>query len=327
MNDIGFMLKYVWPVMRKAYKNDIPKRCARCIISEKCDDTLEYSNFCKACSVYDQEVKVKKHNLPADRYRKFMDVMLKIESDPRRILFLLSGGKDSIYCLKHLRETFHSHHIIAMVVDCGFINEIALGNARWAAKEYGVDLIHVRSHQGQFKKKLREAFLNLGSEGCYKQIDFVHGSTIFDVGKLFCRDLGIEVMASGMSPEQLELIVCDNSCVMEQDEWPGLKQVFPMAVWNPSEEQINKHIPDHIETDPLKTNHSLVLPMCVLDIKRLGYFSFEQEFGSLVRRGKADRKKWLYAFEMLEFFSRKGWLDPIANNELAKLGLSLKDLT
>lgn len=64
----------------------------------------------------------------------------------------------------------------------------------------------------------------------------------------------------------------------------------------------------------------------VIDILNNGYSSFEPEFAQLIREKKADRKMWLYVFELLEFASRKGLLNKDLNICLAKLNLKISDI-
>ena len=67
--------------------------------------------------------------------------------------------------------------------------------------------------------------------------------------------------------------------------------------------------------------------MIVADYLRLGYASFEPEFASMVRAGKADRTFWRNVFEMLEYSARTGWLlGGEIDKQARSIGLTRQDI-
>jgi hypothetical protein len=107
--------------------------------------------------------------------------------------------------------------------------------------------------------------------------------------------------------------------------------ICPLVVWRTNEEEIKKIVRSSEllpakNISPIVSNNQLILTMSAIDVINLGYCSFEPEFAQLVREGKTDRKTWLYAFELLEFATLRGFLKRDIETSLAKLGLTLNDV-
>ena len=78
---------------------------------------------------------------------------------------------------------------------------------------------------------------------------------------------------------------------------------------------------------PLLTNNIILPMMIAVDYLRLGYGSFEPEFASQVRNGKADPVFWRNVFEMLEHSAKTGWMLDAEIDKIAKgLDLTRKDI-
>jgi hypothetical protein len=108
--------------------------------------------------------------------------------------------------------------------------------------------------------------------------------------------------------------------------------LFPMYVWRIDEQELRRRVielgliqPGH--DSPLVTNNTLVPLMGIIDVKNLGYSSFEPEFATLVRAGKTDRRLWLAIFEMLEYSSRSRFLmERLVGHTLRALNLTIEQI-
>jgi len=112
--------------------------------------------------------------------------------------------------------------------------------------------------------------------------------------------------------------------------WPQF--LHPFYVWRYAERHIQAEVLrlgliKRGNDSPMLTNNLIIPMMTVLDHVRLGYASFEPEFASQVRLGKADPLFWRNAFEMLEYAARTGWMLGDEIERMAEsLGLTREDL-
>jgi hypothetical protein len=246
-------------------------------------------------------------------------------------LVLLSGGKDSAYILYRVTSEFPKLRILSVMVDNGFSSPVALSNAEYVAKKLNVDFLMYRSEVDEFKRKLKQAFIELNGRSAYGAIDYVDGTMIFDAAKKLSGNFGIPLLISGLSWAQLEQIAgVENTFVQNQPDY-NLIEVFPLAAWKTEEHAVRKFVRDKAlipkgKDSPIVTNNDLILPMCVIDILNLGYCSFEPEFAQLIREGKAERNQWRNTFELLEYGVKTGRLIKEANKALAKMNLSIDEI-
>lgn len=316
--------RYIWPLARLFIKR--PKRCKRCIISELAEPLNQ--GFCEACFTSAPP------ELGADAilgshvnlFDKLNAVLGQRAPDkPYDALLMLSGGKDSAYILHRLRQEQPDMRILCAVIDNGFMSSHALKNAASISRKLDVDMVTISSHQKKFACAFLDAFRSLKpGVGSYHAVDGVDGALLFEVGREVQRSLGIPLLIGGLSWVQAELHGTER--LLDQGE------VHPLAIWRTSEADIREHVRRlgllaAGSESPVVSNNELILPMSVIDILNNGYSSFEAEFATLVRQGKADRKIWLYTFEQLRFAARLGLLTRAANKTLGRLGLSIKELT
>ena len=319
--------EYLWPIIRLAVNKK--KRCKKCILSEA---YLPLENgVCEYCSDQVSFSGEEHLEVAEDVKNEFHQRMMSyIESDrPYHVLLLLSGGKDSAYILYRLKSEFPDLRILSVFVDNGFSSPVAISNATYVAGKFNTDLMVVSSYVDEFSKIFRQAFLNLKGRGSYGVIDKADGDFIFEVGQNVAHDMQIPVIIGGLSWVQLEKIFGIKGFELaEKDKVPV---IHPLAVWRVNEQGIrdevrNRKLLPPGSDNPIVTNNNLILTMCALDVKNNGYCSFEPEFAQLVREGKTDRKTWLYNFELLEFATRKGFMDNEIKESLSKLNLTLDDV-
>lgn len=318
---------YVWPLMRPFIRKT--KRCKSCILSERY--TLLKDGICEFCLNYKEKIGVVSFSKAAH----FNELKLKniihenITNARYHAIILLSGGKDSAYVLDRLKFEFPDFRILAVVINNGFMSPFAIKNASYISEKLNIDLVVHNSAVENFNSELKKAFLSLKGRGAAGVVDHTDGTLIFKTGQQLARELNIPLMLSGLSWVQVEQIVgIDNFELTEMD---GVRQIFPLAVWKTDEQDIRAYVREKklmiIGTDsPIVSNSELVVAMSILDIKNLGYSSFEPEFAQLIREKKTSRKTWLHLFELLEFATRFGFLNKDFKRSLSKLNIDIKEL-
>lgn len=317
---------YAWPVVRHFLR--VSKRCRRCILSEKYAP-LE-GGLCPECL----RIESSPVNPPVEASTAMQEefstlLTLSIDEKPYHVALMLSGGKDSAYILYRLRAEFPGLRILSLIVNNGFMSPFAIDNARLAAEKCSSDLLVVNSQTDTFAKAFRRAFCELDGRGSYGVIDFADGDLIFTIGKKIAIERDIPILIGGLSWVQVQKILGFDGFELSKPGDP--KIIFPLSVWRTHEQEIRKFVREKKllakGTDsPIVSNSVLSLVMSAVDVLNLGYCSFEPEFAQLVREGKTDRKTWLYAFELLEFATKKGILKKDIEIGLERLGLSLSDV-
>lgn len=303
------------------------KRCKNCILSEV---YVPLNNgLCAECSkeaTLSGKKNIEVSEETKTRFHERMTTCCNTDNSYQALL-LLSGGKDSAYILSRIKSEYPDLKILCAFVNNGFSSPVAISNATFVAEKFKTDLLIVNSYINDFLKTFREAFLNLDGHGSYGVVDHADGDFIFAVGQKMAREMKIPMVIGGLSWVQLEKIfgVCD--FVLEQET----PVIHPLAVWRVNEQDIRTEVRKHEllppgNDNPVVTNNTLILTMCALDIKNIGYCSFEPEFAQLVREGKTDRKTWLHNFELLEFATRKGFLDKEIKNSLDRLNIAIGDV-
>ncbi len=321
-------LRWIWPLLRLC--SGVSKRCTSCLLSEKYIDLIH--GICPECqqkqlkrdmplSENDSSEFIRNQNLFDERINYYTQLN---KDRSYHIAILFSGGKDSTYILDRLKTEYPNLKILLIMVHNGFTNPLAFENAKKVSNDLGVDLLTVNHHVPLFFKKFKEAFLNLKGRGSYGEIDKVDGDTIFKIGKDIARDLKIPALIAGLTAVQIKLIFKRTEFEIEKD---GVHMLYPLAVWGVGENVIREYVRDKKllvpgSEDPVASNNQLIVTMCAIDVLNLGYCSFEPEFAELVRQGKADRKTWLYNFEILEFGVKTRALFPEIKSVLAQLGLT-----
>ncbi len=317
--------EYLWPVIRFVIKKK--RRCKNCILSEA---YLPLKNgLCEKCSNEINCFEEKHFEASEDIKHKFHEKITSYQETDKRYhcLLLLSGGKDSAYILYRMKLEYPGLRILCVFVDNGFSSPVAISNATYVADKFKTDFMIVSSYVDEFSKVFRQAFLDLKGRGSYGVVDKADGDFIFEVGQKVARDMRIPMILGGLSWVQLQKIFGIDGFELEQE----IPVIHPLAVWRVNEQGIRdevqaRNLLPRGNDNPVVTNNKLILTMCALDVKNNGYCSFEPEFAQLVREGKANRKTWLYNFELLEFATLNGFLDKEISDSLEKLHLTMDDV-
>jgi hypothetical protein len=311
--------KYIWPIHRLFVKKQ--KRCKKCILSTK--STQFNSDTCIECGTTIKPSVGGIHN-----FEEFDNKVLSLKTDGKyQAIFLLSGGKDSAYSAYTIRTHYPDLRMLGVFVDNGFTSDYVYENLKHTTDKLKMDYIIINSFKPEFKKNIREAIISiLPHRTAYDTIDYADGSLIHKIGMDIASYMNIPIIFSGISYTQLTYI--DNE---EGEKFIDGKILFPLAIWRISESTIRSLVVLHDliklgNESPLVTNSKLIIPMAAIDMKRQGFSSFEKEFAKLVREGKAKRKTWLYIFELLDYITKIGILDKMANKVLKELNLSMDDI-
>lgn len=135
-----------------------------------------------------------------------------------------------------------------------------------------------------------------------------------------------------------------NTIFNEEDQklfWDGTgkekeripKYVLPLAAWRPNKADIlhiletEQLLPER-DSSPILTNNQVLSVMTALDIKRIGYCSFEPEFSAMIRFGENDPYYWKNTFEFVEFLVRREsmLIRNTVNKVLKKLDLTAQEV-
>ena len=291
---VEWYARWMWPVHRLFIR--LKKRCKNCILTGELKGGL-----CELCRQQTNNFSTSKpHTSSPTDISKLTEAVL-----------LLSGGKDSAYVLNRLRQEHPNLKIACVLVNTGFMSPLAIPNAVGIAQKTQTELLIVNSYIDKFKEVLRGALLKLNGRGSYGVIDFAEGNLIFEIGKQIA---GERILISGMTHAQLNHI----------DTGVDNNLIFPMDWWRIGEEELI--VANLVSGTPATTNSTLVPMMVMLDIKNLGYCSFEPEFAQLIRERKANRKTWLYIFELSEYLVTRGFLDKELEKSLKNFNLTPEEV-
>jgi hypothetical protein len=108
--------------------------------------------------------------------------------------------------------------------------------------------------------------------------------------------------------------------------------ILPLVAWRPdkaavqADAEIQKYLPKK-DSSPILTNNQVLSVMTAIDIKTIGYCSFEPEFSEMIRFRENDPVYWRNVFELVELaVKRKFLLGRTISKVLTKLGLSARDV-
>lgn len=312
MQILEVIAQTIWPLLSRFV--DKPVRCHTCILTEQAA-RIDSSGICEQCQTTTTVDSVLSNRAPLKIYEQ-------------KALVMISGGKDSAYLLDQLVHDYPVIDFTAIIVDNGFMAPAAKNNAIHLCKLLNVPLIIDDRHTHVFYEQFRNALINLNKKPCYQALDGVDGDITFKLVSDYAVENGFKTIITGLSKEQLRRIFNTDDYVYTDAN--KIKIVNPLALWNTNESEIRRYVVDNglmKKAGPLATNSQLVILMAILDTKNLGYSSFEPEFASLVRQGKADRQYWINMFDFLKWSTDRGYFDSIANRLLKRFNLSLKDVT
>lgn len=352
-----------WPQIRPTVQSQLPQRCQRCILSDRCVPLQD--GLCEFCRTQKPTTAAPNR----EPMQQALHGILKEHQGRGRgrydALVLFSGGKDSAYLLHRLSSEYPGLRLLAATIDNGFFSAVAMANARRILERIDVDHITLKPRASLYKKTFRHAFTHLNPEGCYTTVDRMDGDLAFDLGRNLAASLDIPLMIAGLSPEQVERVLglksfetpreqerarritsagfnldelyqgADRKAWWDGTAWPEERVprvLYPFYAWPYDEQQIRNEVIrlGLIEAgadNPLVTNNDTIPVMLAVDVMVLGYSGFEPEFAELVRTGRAERLFWLPLFESLDYLARRGaFLPRCVDDTLSRLNLTRRDV-
>lgn len=110
------------------------------------------------------------------------------------------------------------------------------------------------------------------------------------------------------------------------------RYILPLLAWRPDkssvqdDQELQELLPKR-DSSPILTNNQVLAVMTAIDIKTIGYCSFEPEFSEMIRFRENDPIYWRNVFELVELaVKRRFLLETIITKVLIKLGLSSKQV-
>jgi len=261
------------------------KICTNCVLPETFPGILfDENGRCSYCSRYrgrENQEKLK------DRFRqKFSDILRKARGKgPCDVLVAYSGGKDSTYTLRLLKEDFDLR-IRAITFDHGFVSPMALENIRNVTDNLDID--HLTICPGA--KTIRTLFIRSMAPNRYPIKALERASSIcnscMNLVKSFLLKSAIEmrvpIIAYGWSPGQAPIqssVFKTNDSMIRQMQKAMIKPVKEMIGDRLSAFFLEKH---HFETKPSSQPDGfpyLVHPLAFLDYNEQNILNEIKEIG------------------------------------------------
>ena len=110
------------------------------------------------------------------------------------------------------------------------------------------------------------------------------------------------------------------------------RYILPFVAWRPDKSATQEVLEDEgllpkRDSSPIITNNQVLSVMTALDIRTIGYSSFEPEFAEMIRFRESNPIYWRNVFELVEFaVHNKVLLKKVVEKVLKKLGLRAEDL-
>lgn len=353
----------LWPLMRPLVRKGFVRRCRRCVLSEH-HGPLNANGLCKACMEFTPLPTPPQDILTGPNP---VDDLLRrtVGTAPGRYdaILLISGGKDSAFLLDRLRQDHPQLRLLTVLVNNGFMSPVALENVTQLLTRLPGEHIEIRPPTDLVRAVFRWALTHLHRQKIYSLVDLFDAQITFDAAFKLAADLAIPLVVAGLGKNQVENVFGPIDWVWPWEEidfpsrvgagreealkdaegrlwyraerWPAERRprlVTPFLLWDPREEFLLSEVERRGllapgNSNPLITNNTLIPLICLAEVARFGYTSFEAEFARQVREGKSARDRWLRVFESFEYCARTGrFLSGSTRETLAALGLSLQDL-
>jgi hypothetical protein len=363
-----FYAQRVWPMHRMLVRSRLAPRCRRCALSSR-REPLDGQGLCGPCRTAAASARTAAAGAGrVDRSPPLHRLLTAYQgrgTGSHDALLLFSGGKDSVYMLKRIRDEHPLLRVLALSIDNTFMSPIARDNIDRLIARIDVDHIMVRHSRAFMAQLFRYCLTHLNADGGYGTVDFSDGELILDTARRVAAEQAIPLILCGYSRYQVEngLRLNDFESPRERElidrvQTAGIpltdiasgdalrtwwrasdfeagrvaRMIFPMCAWDLEEDLVKAAVRAwglmrQGYDSPIVTNHALIPLIGVVDVHQLGYSSFEVEFCRMIRDGKADRQHWQNVFELLEYTSRTGmFVRPPVLQGLEMLGLTLADV-
>lgn len=110
------------------------------------------------------------------------------------------------------------------------------------------------------------------------------------------------------------------------------RYILPLVAWRPDKSAMQAELMEQgllpkKDSSPILTNNQVLAVMTAIDIKTIGYCSFEPEFAEMIRYRENDPVYWRNVFELVELaVKRRFLLERIISDVLKKLDLTPEDV-
>ncbi|MBK9429015.1 MAG: hypothetical protein IPN65_00640 [Elusimicrobia bacterium] len=283
---------------------------------------------------------------------------------PHDALVLFSGGKDSVYMIRRLRDEHPRLRLLAFTHDNTFMSPVARDNIDRLVRRLDLDHVTLRPTRAFMKKLFRYGLTHLNENGGYGTVDFSDGELLLDTARGLAAEKGIPLILCGYSrlraveaagglcgtlnPQRGNARTAPAGLPLKDifgpedphpwwrgSRWPAdrvARLLFPLAAWNLDESAVRDQVAawgllSPRQNSPVVTNHQLIPLLGVVDVHQRGYSGFEIEFCRMIREGKAPYAHWRRVFEFLEHTSRTGlFLKPAVIETLRALDLSAAEV-
>ncbi len=312
------------------------KICRKCILPETFPGIkFNDQGVCKYC--LKEEATSKKISDKKADYRERLDRLVNEVKDKAPVydtVLAYSGGKDSSYTLKLLKERYNLR-ILAVTFDNHFVSSSAWENIKKVTDRLEVDLIQFKPPWPVAKKIFAlTAKKDIFSKPTLLRASSVCTSCIGFVKSIVLKtalEMSIPMVAFGWSPGQAPIqsaIMRTNPSMIRQtqsalisayppDILKGIKQYFipdeyyevykdrfpqnihPLAFFDYNEENIKKELMDMgwhtpVDTDTNSSNCLLNAFANHCHIERTGFHPYVWEIANMVRQGIIDREEGIH---------------------------------
>ncbi|MBK6880833.1 MAG: hypothetical protein IPO76_08085 [Elusimicrobia bacterium] len=357
-----FYVHRVWPLHRLWAGRRLSRRCRRCALSERAAP-LDAEGLCAPCRAPSGPTAPPPDDTP--RLNEIISAHAGRGTGPHDALVLFSGGKDSVYMIRRLRDEHPRLRLLAFTHDNTFMSPVARDNIDRLVRRLDLDHVTLRPTRAFMKKLFRYGLTHLNENGGYGTVDFSDGELLLDTARGLAAEKGIPLILCGYSRLQVEgglgLRGFESPAERERSDrthvaglplkdifgpedphpwwrgsrWPAdrvARLLFPLAAWNLDESAVRDQVAawgllSPRQNSPVVTNHQLIPLLGVVDVHQRGYSGFEIEFCRMIREGKAPYAHWRRVFEFLEHTSRTGlFLKPAVIETLRALDLSAAEV-
>jgi len=215
--------------------------CTRCILPETFPGiSFDEQGICKYCR--QEEKKITHLDEKKEEYRKKLDALIQQERNKAPVydvILAYSGGKDSSYTLKLLREKYDLR-ILAITLDNHFVSPAAFENIKNVTDHLGVDTYSVRPPW----PVINEMFTLTAKADVFSKTTLLRASSVCTacigiVKNLILKtalEMSVPLVAFGWSPGQAPI----QSAIMKTN--PGMALQAQEALLNSFPESIRNKI-------------------------------------------------------------------------------------
>ena len=183
--------------------NIVMTTCSRCLLNDNIPSVrISSSGLCNYCSV---SVKQQTGNGMTDN--EFSELLDKYNDRRYQVIMAFSGGKDSSYTLKLLREKYNAS-VLAVTFNNGFLSELSLQNIKAVTDYLDVDSLMIKYPAS----KLLKAFKYVADGRIYPRMSLERASPICNLCIMLVKNMiyyeailrDIPIICFGWTPGQVD---------------------------------------------------------------------------------------------------------------------------